>query len=238
MYHSITDPVQLKLVKKAKSYCANILNKLKMSLGNKYGVATTVHIIGSAKRNLITQNGDKPIDFDYNLEILDFGEYDDDEKLKRCVRLTLNDVIRRDMTTGIRGAGDVRDSTSVLTSRLMSFTDEPSFMFSFDVGIVYEDADGVWQRLIHDKTKETYEWKAHPDMDRVYKKYDIINSVKGGYEAVLDSYIRAKNRYLERADPNHPSFVCFAEAVNNVYNNFVQTGRILTAAQSGLCRLP
>ena len=49
----------------------------------------------------------------------------------------------------------------------------------------------------------------------------IIDNIKkcGKWELVREQYLRIKNRYLSANDQDHPSFVCYAEAVNNVYNS-------------------
>ena len=35
---------------------------------------------------------------------------------------------------------------------------------------------------------------------------------------VRDKYLELKNMYLRRGDRDHPSFICYIEAVNNVYD--------------------
>ena len=34
----------------------------------------------------------------------------------------------------------------------------------------------------------------------------------------ITQYLNIKNRYLRQNDHDHPSFICYIEAVNNVYN--------------------
>ena len=36
---------------------------------------------------------------------------------------------------------------------------------------------------------------------------------------VREQYLALKNMYLSKNDINHPSFICYIEAVNNVYNS-------------------
>ena len=36
---------------------------------------------------------------------------------------------------------------------------------------------------------------------------------------VIKEYIKIKNNYLAHNDHNHPSFVCYVEAVHNVYHH-------------------
>ena len=44
------------------------------------------------------------------------------------------------------------------------------------------------------------------------------STVPGKWMLVRQQYEKIKNMYLIRNDYNHPSFVCYVEAVNNVYN--------------------
>ena len=41
-----------------------------------------------------------------------------------------------------------------------------------------------------------------------------------------EEYIKLKNRYLSDND-HHPSFICYSEAVNNVYNQLTRVERRL-----------
>ena len=41
---------------------------------------------------------------------------------------------------------------------------------------------------------------------------------KGKWQLVRSQYLDIKNRYLRQNDHDHPSFICYIEAVNNVYN--------------------
>ena len=38
------------------------------------------------------------------------------------------------------------------------------------------------------------------------------------WQMVREHYLKIKNRYLTQNDNNHPSFVCYVESVNDVYN--------------------
>ena len=91
-----------------------------------------------------------------------------------------------------------------------------------DVCIVCEDEDGNLYRLIHEKTgyiwTDGYYWNMAPNSRDIKFKVDYIKSnVK--WELVREQYKSIKNRYLTQNDHNHPSFICYIEAVNNVYNS-------------------
>lgn len=52
---------------------------------------------------------------------------------------------------------------------------------------------------------------------------DAFNVAMQFYEK-KDSYLEKKNMYLFRQDHNHPSFVVYVEAVNEVYNRYFNRG--------------
>ena len=49
----------------------------------------------------------------------------------------------------------------------------------------------------------------------------MLKVLKFGGSSMADAqqYEKIKNMYLVRNDYNHPSFICYIEAVNNVYNS-------------------
>ena len=46
----------------------------------------------------------------------------------------------------------------------------------------------------------------------------------GLWQKVRDRYLEKKNMYLFRQDHNHPSFVVYVEAVNEVYSRYFNRG--------------
>lgn len=52
--------------KKAQTTCVEILNDLTQELLN-YGISSQFILVGSGAINMVTQNANNPIDFDYNL---------------------------------------------------------------------------------------------------------------------------------------------------------------------------
>ena len=79
---------------------------------------------------------------------------------------------------------------------------------------------GVWYRLIHEKTgyvsNDRYFWNEAPNSSNIREKADDIK-VSGYWQSVRDEYLNLKNQYLRRND-RRPSFVCYIESVNNIYN--------------------
>ena len=118
--------------------------------------------------------------------------------------------------------GDCEDSTSVLTSKLIYFRNGNQTGFSIDVCIMARDEKDNYHKLIHKKTGfascDEYYWNIVPNSAKVKKKADDIKK-HGKWELVRQQYERIKNKYLSRNDLNHPSFICYIEAINNVYNS-------------------
>ena len=79
---------------------------------------------------------------------------------------------------------------------------------------------GQTARLIHEKTgcvlDDRYYWNIAPYSAQIREKADFIKK-SGQWADVREQYLRLKNMYLSRIDRSHPSFVCYIEAVNNVY---------------------
>ena len=170
---------------------------------------------------------------DYNLKIVRSDNWDC-KYIKECVRKAFTIVLRK------HGWRDCEDSKSSLTTK-KHYLPGSKTLFSIDVCIVYEDDDGNFYRLIHKKTGNTnvnsiayaasiyaglvtrrldndYYWNMAPNSRDIKFKVDYIKS-DGKWELVREQYKSIKNRYLTQNDHNHPSFICYIEAVNNVYNS-------------------
>ena len=193
-------------LKRAKSTCSNFMKELENILRNEYDINTQFFLVGSGARNMVTQNENGPIDFDYNLNVFDGFDYDERD-LKENVRKAFNKVMKN------HNLNDVQDSTSSLTTANFHFTDEPSIEFSMDVCIVAKDNRDVWHRLKHAKTGFTYNdryfWNEAPNSKNYSQKADTIKSVPGWWEIVRNNYLEIKNNYLEQNDHDHPSLMMF-----------------------------
>ncbi len=208
------------LISSMRSCCGDIMQDLCHILKVKYNIGATFTLVGSGARNLILQNANEPIDLDYNLKIIRIDDYEDCPYIKERVRKAFNIVLRK------HGWRDCEDSKSSLTTEKRYFPRISDTEFSMDVCIVREDEDGNLRRLIHKKTGYTnvrrpvndYYWNMAPNSRNIKFKVDYIKS-NGKWELVREQYKRIKNRYLTRNDHNHPSFICYIEAVNNVYNS-------------------
>lgn len=215
MYDYIQDK---EFLKRAQSTCSEILSDLTDELFER-DISAQFFLVGSGGRNMVTQNARNPIDFDYNLNIQKCDDFDDCRAIKETVRKAFNKVLNA------HSLAACEDSTSSLTSKRICFNDEPNIEFTIDLCIVTEDTDGFWHRLIHQKTgytaNDAYFWNKAPNSKDVKAKSDRIKK-SGNWLSVRDEYLKLKNNYLRRNDHNHPSFICYIEAVNNVYNSLKQ----------------
>ena len=197
--------------KRYRSDCSRTLKKTCELLRAK-GISAQFTLVGSGARNMITRNGDGPYDLDYNLLIMKAEEryWNDLRLLKETVRNALNRAERREFFL------DALDSTSCLTA-LLHFKDTPNVEFSFDVAIIAKNRNGNYMRLIHNKLWNQYTWNEVPHSHQVTDRANELKNA-GLWKKVRDRYLDKKNIYLSRQDHNHPSFVVYVEAVNEVYN--------------------
>ena len=226
MYHWIEDK---EFLHNLRRFSGALMQELCHELKAQYDIGAIPYLVGSGAKNLITQNENNPIDLDYNLEIVRCEDYDDCRTLKENVRNAFNHVLRR------YRLWDCNDSKSVLTTNWMFFNSDyeqvsnynyvmynNQMVFKLDVCIVCRDDRDNSYRLIHDKTGYTcldrYHWDLTPNAKRLRQKVEYIKD-KGKWSLLRDEYIDIKNMYLVRNDHDHPSFICYVEAVNNVYNS-------------------
>lgn len=208
--------------KRYRSDCSRTLKKTCELLRAK-GISAQFTLVGSGARNMITRNGDGPYDLDYNLLIMKAEEryWNDLRLLKETVRNALNRAERREFFS------DAQDSTSCLTA-LLHFKDTPNVEFSFDVAITTKNKNGNYMRLIHNKNVyalglDQYTWNEVPNSHQVKDKADELKKA-GLWQKVRDRYREKKNMYLSWQDRNHPSFVVYVEAVNEVYSRYFNRG--------------
>ena len=210
MYHWVEDK---DFLKRSYGLCADLVNQLVMNLKN-YDIVASANIVGSKSRNMVTQNENGKIDFDFNLLVEDAEDYEA-RWLKETVQKAFNEVLSRN------DLDDCDDSTSALTTKTIQFRKGNQTAFSIDVCIVKRDRYGL-HRLIHEKTGivqyDRYYWNLVSHSNRLQ---EMEEALKPDYwQEVRDTYLDKKNMYLQRPwDHSHPSFVCYIEAVNEVYNN-------------------
>ena len=211
MFEYVEDKEYLSRV---RSVCGEIMQDFCHTLKEDYDIGSTFCLVGSGAKNLIVQNASQPIDLDYNLEIVRCEDFDDCRKLKECARKAFNKAL------SMNGWGDCEDSTSSLTTEHRHFTQGNQTLFSIDVCIVVTDAQDRMYRLIHEKRgfiyDDRYYWNQAPHSAGIQRKAKQLKQ-QGMWPLVREQYLQLKNRYLSRGDRNHPSFLCYTEAVNNVF---------------------
>ena len=198
-----------------RNLCGGIMQDFCHCLKEDYDIGARFFLVGSGARNLIVQNASLPIDLDYNLEIVRCEDFEDCGFLRECARKTFNKVLNE------YGWGDCKNSTSSLTTKKVHFVEGNPTEFSMDVCIVCRDTAEHFYRLKLKKTGFTYldeyYWNEAPHSAGIQKKAKYIKE-RGKWQLVRTQYLDIKNRYLQRNDHDHPSFICYIEAVNNVYN--------------------
>ena len=193
MYKYVEDK---QFLSRMRSLCGEIMQDLCHTLKEEYDIGASFYLVGSGARNLILQNANQPIDLDYNLEITRIDDWEDCKEIKECVRKAFNIVLRE------YGWSDCQDSTSSLTTEKRHFN------------------QGNYHRLIHDKRcfPNRYFWNQAPNSRNIREKAKYIKE-KGKWTLVREQYLKIKKQYLTSNDYNHSSFICYIEAVNNVYNS-------------------
>lgn len=211
MYHYVEDKVFLK---KMRRVCSDIINRLVQAINRDEYLQVEANLVGSGARNLITQNGEEPIDLDYNLCICKAPDIRDGRKIKEYIRKKFNEVLRKN------NWNDCEDSTLALTTEKRHLKGNQT-KFSIDIGIVYVNQAG-WHRLKHEKTgiskNDRYNWVQAPNSSRLLQKVQWIKR-NNGWSMVRDTYLKKKNMYLQRNDHSHHSFNVYLETINEVYNS-------------------
>ena len=221
MYHYLDDK---EFLHNMRVLSGEIMQLLCHCLREDYDIGANFYLVGSGAKNLITQNENNPVDLDYNLEIVRCDDFDDCRYLKECVRKTFNKCLQEYRLC------DCEDSTSSLTSKHIYFESGNPTAFSIDICITKRDIKDNYYRLIHEKTSwvhnDKYFWNMAPQSKELKRKVVYVKE-QGRWQKVRKQYLNLKNRYLTQNDNDHPSFVCYVEAVNNVYNtkNQWQRGR-------------
>ena len=218
MYHYLDDK---KFVSKMRTLCGELMQDLCHILKEEYDIGSAFYLVGSGARNLIMQNNNEPVDLDYNLEITRCEDIEECHYIKECVRKAFNKALN------LKYLNDCEDSTSSLTSKLIKFKSGNDTKFRLDVCITVRDEEDSYYRLSHKKTgiviRDKYYWNIAPNSKSINKKVDYIKKC-GKWILVRQQYEKIKNMYLVRNDYNHPSFICYIEAINNVYGSGKSSG--------------
>lgn len=216
MYHWIDDKQFLSTM---RTECSDIVNRLKMKINNDGYLKVETQMVGSGARGLETQNANEHVDLDYNICIISIDGNKKENDIKEYIRKEFNKVLKN------KGVGDCSDSTSALTTPLLQFKSGNKTKFSIDIAIVKE-VNKIWYRMKHEKTGNTktdkWYWNEGPSSkDLTDKAYWLRKN--NHWPEVKEAYLCKKNQYLSRQDDDHPSFVCYIEAVNEIYGTYKNT---------------
>ena len=203
-----------------RNLCGEIMQDFCHYLKEDYDIGAVFCLVGSGARNLIVQNASLPIDLDCDLEIVRCEDFGNCGFIKESARKSFNKALQE------YSLGDCEDSTSSLTTGKIYFVEGNPTKFSMDVCIVYRDTKEHFHRLIHQKTGFTYwdryYWNEAPHSEGIQEKAKYIKK-RGKWQLVRTQYLDIKNRYLRQNDHDHPSFICYIEAVNNIYKEIIYT---------------
>lgn len=218
MYRYLNNTDQ-RLIDEMRGKCSTIINEFKQEIYDEDYFDVIITLVGSGKRNLITQNGKAPIDLDYNLLI---ERYDDKtininscREIKQYFIDLLNTIMKK------HNFKNCEDSTSAITSPKFRSRIKKDTLFSFDIAITFDSNSGTRYRLIHKKTGNTrrdqWMWEPMARSKNIDKKVQWIKQ-NGYWEEIRAQYLNRKNKYLSKGDNNHPSYVCYIETINDVFN--------------------
>ena len=216
-------------IKSIRRFTGKLMQEVCHILKEDYNIGAIPCLVGSGANNLIMQNGIKPIDLDYNLEIIKLKKMEYRE-LKECVRKAFNKALSN------RRLSNCQDSKSVLSTGIIVVNKNlygkdifcstvydlnvyPANCFYIDVCIIRKSKNNI-ERLIHEKTgniyNDKYYWNIAPDFNKIYEKVKYIKK-KDKWEELKIEYEKIKNIYFN--DRSRPSFICYIESINNVYNS-------------------
>lgn len=220
MYHYINDK---EFLGKLKVECTTIINQLVALINNEGLLTVKANIIGPNGVNLITQNKKEAINVDYNISIIEVkdssikgGNY-----IKEYIRKRFNVVLRNN-----KWGNSYEKGISIMTKEryLKNYF---YFKFCIKLFIIKEHCSKQFI-LINTKNKpydkNTWIWNEIKDSMNLNTKVKFIkdikrwNDVREMYRFIKNLYyINVNNKYL---DINHPSFMCYIEAVNKVYDKY------------------
>ena len=213
MYKFIEDK---DFLKRMRHFCSDIVNKLVVAINNEDFLTVQAHLIGSGAKNLITQNENEDIDLDYNLVIINSSwDINYCKQIKEYVKKKFNDLLKNS------GLGACSDSKSCLSTTKLHFIEDYQTKFSIDLAIVFEDKYGNWYRLIHEKTgysdRDSWIWNISRNSKELTNKVKWLKD-NNLWNELRNAYLNKKNMYLNEKEKQHPSFICYIEAVNEIYN--------------------
>ena len=189
-----------------RKFCNVRLNALIERL-REDNIIAYYNLIGSGANNMVVCKNNQPFDLDYNIIFTKLPkEYDDNpERLKIMVTNRLNSIMHWYYKCG-------QDSTSAITYNPILVSSE---CHKIDIGLIKRIKPSLpYSRLIHDKPNGKFFWNEIRNSDNIKIKVKSIN--RSGLNLKLRKIYKEKKEIYYN-DQNHPSFVVYIEAVNQVF---------------------
>lgn len=191
-----------------------ILNKVQNILRGHF--TFQYFFIGSSSRNMITQDvqGNIGFDFDINLAINDSDNHYTPREIREMLKIAFDRVVRQ------YGYSPAEQSTRVLTIKFKD-TAHSRIVHSCDIAIVcnyFDDDDYEHQEYIHfDKKSNRYIWEERSD--GYYELSDKEDWIKENnlQTDLREWYLWKKNT---NTDPNNRSRAIYANAVHEICQKY------------------
>lgn len=202
-----------KRVSQARDNLIDIIRDIQNEVRDKF--TFQFEIVGSYSRNMITYDPKSNIGFDLDVNI--YPNDDDNEYTAKEIKQLLIKAFNKNIKK--YGYSNVEDSTRVITIKIKD-TDNSKIIHSVDFAIVhnYEDDEGYkcQEYIRFNKKKQSYTWEEQGN--GFYMLDEKIKLIKEDlWEELRVMYLRLKN---ENTDKHKKSRSLFAEAVNNIYNEY------------------
>lgn len=201
MYHYVEDKKELKELKLA---CEMIIKSVQKSWLSDY-FTFQFNLIGSGMTNLITQNGEFDLDYNFILQRDKKELFSSPKRIKELFINAFNDVNPN------LGFKSVENSTSVITSKLVY---QNKLYFSFDVAIICEGNNGNYLKIVQNKNTGQYYWNEIKS-SRNYQTKVVRLKDLGVWNDVRELYLDKKNKYL-MSQIKKDSFSVLLETLNEM----------------------
>ena len=189
-----------------------IIHEVQKEVGDYF--TFSYRIIGSTKRNMITKNEKSNTGFDFDFDIepnISDDEYSP-KQVKEILRRAFEKIGKK------HGYTKCEDSTRVITIKQYDnslLRSGPKIYHSCDFAILRRRGKKK-EYIRFDKARGVYLWEPQP------KEYELDDKIKKLKDEHLWQEVR--NEYLTlkdgNKDPEKKSRMLFAEAVNNIYNQY------------------
>lgn len=183
-------------VKELESWCMDILHAVQEEVRDYF--TFDIRLIGSGDKRLVTQNSDESFDLDYNIILQrdKKGLLNNPKQIKDIFVSRFNKILKECVSDYTHTC----DSTSVITVKLIR---NNKLHFSFDVAIVVEGDDGLFYRLINDKSTGRYIWNQVKQSSNYFERFKIVKE-NGDWLKFKQRYLVLKNLHLKnKMELNH-----------------------------------